>query len=54
MIKKKLKKIHNLNTHIAERIEDGLKEIPAKEISGFILQNLAYGMTKAVLEDHKK
>ena len=52
-IKPRIKKITDINKHLAERIETGLKNVHAKEISSFIIQNLAEGFARGIVKELK-
>ena len=47
-------KIKDVNFHIAHRVLDGIKDLPAKDISAFILQNVAEGFARGLVRELKE
>lgn len=53
-IKKTLGRALGFEKRLAERVFDGVKHLPAKDISAFIIQNAAEGFARGLVQEMKK
>jgi hypothetical protein len=52
-IPEKLRTIRDAEQRIAHRVWEGVKEMPAKEMAGFIIQNAAEGFARGFVKEMK-